>query len=137
MIEFFIPASPIGKGRPQFARRGDRVVTFTPEKTRLAEHEIRYIAKQLLEDNRELPYQGAISLLLTITFPRPKAAKKRKHHTSKPDVDNVLKLLCDALNGILWIDDSQINLVCVRKEYAHPATPTGDIGYTVTVFPSA
>ena len=32
-IEFFVPGTPIGKGRPRAARRGAGVVMFTPEKT--------------------------------------------------------------------------------------------------------
>jgi Holliday junction resolvase RusA-like endonuclease len=28
-------------------------------------------------------------------------------HRQKPDKDNVLKAICDALNGLVWVDDAQ------------------------------
>jgi Holliday junction resolvase RusA-like endonuclease len=38
--------------------------------------------------------------------------------TNKPDCSNYLKGIEDALNGIAYIDDSQIVLVHVTKQYA-------------------
>lgn len=32
-IEFFVPGTPVGKGRPRAARRGAGVVMFTPGRT--------------------------------------------------------------------------------------------------------
>lgn len=39
------------------------------------------------------------------------------HHTKKPDVDNCVKAVLDAMNGIVWIDDAQIVSLLARKEY--------------------
>ena len=41
--------------------------------------------------------------------------------TSKPDIDNVEKILFDGLNGIVWKDDVQVVDVVKRKRYG--ATP--------------
>jgi len=38
--------------------------------------------------------------------------------TVKPDVDNVLKLICDACNGIVWKDDKQACDGGFSKRYA-------------------
>ena len=38
--------------------------------------------------------------------------------TKKPDWDNIAKVICDALNGIAWVDDSQIVSGTVAKYYA-------------------
>lgn len=38
--------------------------------------------------------------------------------TKKPDCDNIVKIICDALNGIAYKDDAQITLVQIRKKYA-------------------
>lgn len=43
--------------------------------------------------------------------------------TTKPDSSNYLKGIEDALNGVVWIDDSQLVTVIVRKWYGiHPGT---------------
>ena len=36
----------------------------------------------------------------------------------KPDLDNVAKLICDALNGLAWHDDNAIVDMQVRKFYS-------------------
>ncbi len=56
-------------------------------------------------------------------FGRPKSWSKKKreetlHHLSKPDVDNLVKLIKDALNGIAWVDDSQVIQVHATKSYS-------------------
>lgn len=35
----------------------------------------------------------------------------------KPDLDNLVKALKDALTGIVWKDDAQIVSLCARKTY--------------------
>lgn len=39
-------------------------------------------------------------------------------HT-KPDVDNIAKLVMDALNGVAWVDDAQVCRLVIRKSYDH------------------
>ena len=36
----------------------------------------------------------------------------------KPDIDNFIKIICDALNGIVWIDDKQVVQVNAAKLYS-------------------
>lgn len=63
------------------------------------------------------PHTGPVMLRFTAVFPIPKsftgkrlqAAKEgRLLHTARPDKDNIEKLVCDALNGIAWMDDAQV-----------------------------
>lgn len=70
---------------------------------------------------------GPVSITLTIYLPVPKSFSKKKtteameakiFPTKKPDVDNVLKAVMDALNGVLYEDDKQVVAVCVEKYYA-------------------
>ena len=37
--------------------------------------------------------------------------------TKKPDVDNVIKIILDALNGFAWHDDSQVVNLQIEKKY--------------------
>lgn len=39
------------------------------------------------------------------------------YHTSKPDLDNLTKALKDALNGVIYVDDSQICFLDAKKHY--------------------
>ncbi|MDI9559696.1 MAG: RusA family crossover junction endodeoxyribonuclease, partial [Pseudomonadota bacterium] len=51
-------------------------------------------------------------------FARPKTLpKKVVDHTKKPDLDNLLKALKDAMTGIVWHDDAQIVSLSARKDY--------------------
>lgn len=38
--------------------------------------------------------------------------------TKKPDSDNIIKIILDALNGIAYHDDSQICSIHFEKKYA-------------------
>ena len=42
-------------------------------------------------------------------------------HTKRPDIDNISKIVMDALNGIAWHDDSQVISILARKQYAEEA----------------
>jgi Holliday junction resolvase RusA-like endonuclease len=52
-------------------------------------------------------------------FQRPKShGKKRREeprHLQKPDLDNLAKAVLDSLNGLAWVDDSQIYRLLVEK----------------------
>ena len=64
---------------------------------------------------------GPIRIEVNTWFPRPKSKVWKTKpmpayfHTSKPDSDNVLKAVLDALNGVAWIDDAQISVETFRK----------------------
>ena len=40
-------------------------------------------------------------------------------HTKRPDVDNLLKLVKDALTGLMWVDDRQVQIGGCFKIYSH------------------
>ena len=75
---------------------------------------------------------GVVRLRVVFDMPIPKSwSKKRKneaagcYHTSKPDLDNLQKALLDAMNGIVFEDDSQVADIRAVKRY----TITGGIWY--------
>jgi Holliday junction resolvase RusA-like endonuclease len=47
--------------------------------------------------------------------------------TGKPDADNIAKIVGDALNGVVWVDDSQIVLLTIRKMYAEEGKVTVNV----------
>lgn len=69
-------------------------------------------------------------------MPIPKSYSKAKrimicegrlHHTKTPDLDNLLKLVLDGLNGVAYIDDKQIIELTASKFYAE------NVGTTVQI----
>ena len=42
-------------------------------------------------------------------------------HTKKPDCDNMGKICLDALNGVAYPDDAQINKLYISKKYGKDA----------------
>ncbi len=106
----FVNSVPRGKGRPRFTRRGK---CYTPDATRQVEKEAQWAARQLPVKR----LVGPVGVLVLAVFPIPVSWSKNKSMKAraglirpavKPDFDNVAKLYCDALNGILWEDDKQI-----------------------------
>lgn len=72
-------------------------------------------------------YKNSDPLKVTIEFHMPipkswtKLKKQRsinKPHSSRPDIDNLLKFMNDSLNSILWKDDALIYEVHIRKFYS-------------------
>jgi len=119
-LSFTIPGRVSGKGRPKFARRGNFVTAYTPEKTRTMESVVRDFASQAMR-GKEL-IVGPVSLeICALLHPAESWSKKRKAAakwvTGKPDCDNIVKLCGDSLNGIVWKDDSQISLLSFSRRY--------------------
>lgn len=123
-IDLTIPGAPVAKGRGRATRTG-RV--FTPAKTRKAEETLAGRAMALLAGVEGLPLVGPLRLEATFTSTKPASWPKKKAEattapTSKPDVDNLLKLATDALNGVVWVDDAQLVTIICRKVYG--STPS-------------
>lgn len=122
-LHFMVEGTPIGKGRPKFARRGNFVSTYTPTKTRNYEDIIKAAATEAMT---EPPIETPISVFVYIAVPVPMSySKKRKENclvgiekpVKKPDIDNVAKCFLDAMNGIVYKDDSQVVSLHVTKVY--------------------
>jgi len=115
MLMYKVEGTPVGKGRPKFARRGNFVSTYTPEKTRSYENAIRKVVKAAMGSSE--PLETPISVYLYITKPVPSSYSKKRSKDcltgierpmKKPDGDNILKCFLDAMNGIVYVDDVQV-----------------------------
>lgn len=73
--------------------------------------------------------EGPILLNVTFVMPRPKKIPKNRYGypSTKPDVDKLLRVVCDALTGVLYRDDSQIIVCTMSKVYATENSPPGAI----------
>jgi Holliday junction resolvase RusA-like endonuclease len=126
VIVILVPGAPVPKGRPRVTTRGGFARAFTPAKTRRYEDLIRLEAGRVMEGRDQL--QGALSVKIRAFMPMPQALAKHKtkgplaeageiRPLTKPDVDNTAKVI-DALNGIVWRDDSQVVELTVSKFYS-------------------
>ncbi len=125
-----IPGAPQGKGRPRFSRRSGRA--YTPARTQQAEETLAGRVAAQLQGKIAQPLTEPLRVRCFFVMPVPASWSKKRQRaalegkawpTGKPDVDNLCKLLFDALNGLMWRDDSQIVELVTTKAYGeHPQT---------------
>lgn len=113
-LNVIIPIKPKGKGRPRHTKSGH---TYTPEATRKYEKALRdVIAAAFLGEKIAGPV--GVSILAEFALPKKVTSTDRPYHVQKPDGDNVAKAVLDALNGIVFVDDSQVIDLRVRKVWS-------------------
>lgn len=122
-VTLHFPFPPIGKGRPRISTRHGFVRNITPQTTRKYEKDLSESARVQLGMRFE-PWIGPVDLEVFFYMPIPKSLSKKKReamraewHIVKPDTSNLLKAVEDALNGILWVDDSQVARCTLSKTY--------------------
>jgi Holliday junction resolvase RusA-like endonuclease len=126
MTNFVIHGIPQGKGRPRFSKRGDFVAVYTPKMT--VDYE-RYVQNEYFIQCKNHRYDKGIPLAMAIDayYQIPKSTSKTKALQMvskdilplvKPDLDNIVKIICDAPNDVAYHDDSQIVAVVVKKFYS-------------------
>jgi Holliday junction resolvase RusA-like endonuclease len=124
MISFEIPGPPQGKARARtfFNNKAGHMTSITPEKTVLYENLIKMCYRQVSDYISDKP----LKVYIQAYFEPAKSTTKLKkdlmlHHkirpTKKPDIDNVAKVVLDALNGVAYKDDTQVVSLDVQKYY--------------------
>lgn len=65
-------------------------------------------------------FNGAVLLEVTLVRERLKSMPKTKtpQHVKKPDLDKLVRGICDGLTGIVYNDDSQVVKIISQKRYA-------------------
>lgn len=125
-FEFWLPGRAVGKGRPRGTIRGGRVAMYTPGKTVRAESGVRVLARAAMARAGFELTQRAVKLEIEAVRQPPKGWTKRKTadaiacrgwDDAKPDLDNVVKLIGDALNNVAYLDDGQIVALAACKRF--------------------
>lgn len=135
MLTFTIPGQPQGKGRPRVGKTfGGHARMFTPEQTVNYEGMIRVVAHQAMAGRPLIEAPVRVFISMGCQVPGSWSDRKQARAlagevfpTTKPDMDNTLKAVFDALNGVVWKDDVQVCDLGVVKRYS--ASP----GVTVSV----
>lgn len=125
-ISFCVPLPPFGKSRPRFSIRVSRTIAYTPEKTRIGERTIRTYARRAMGDRYPFEKSTPVRVFIVAAFPIPKSYTKKVHEqclthdlwpVKKPDIDNIVKAVLDALNDAVFFDDCQVIELHVTKTY--------------------
>lgn len=123
IYEFEVPGKITGKGRPRV--NTNTGVAYTPTKTKDYEELVKqYFWIKYPRVNR---IEGRTTVKIIAYFGIPKnTSKKDKENmlnnaispTKKPDIDNITKIILDALNAIAFKDDNQITKLEIEKQYS-------------------
>lgn len=121
-IHFTVRMIPTAKGRPRAFVRNGHARAYTPAKTDQAERDFIALADQHAP---AAPLEGPLELKIEFRMPIPPSwSGKRQRlalwHISRPDLDNLVKLVTDALgrSGRWWRDDAQLARIIAAKVYS-------------------
>jgi Holliday junction resolvase RusA-like endonuclease len=121
LLDVEVPGQPVGKGRPRFTRKGH---VYSSAKTVKWERKAAEIFKADYQKRRSQTYKGAASLEVEAVAQRPKGKTRKRDpngriwRTVKPDGDNVLKIVADAIEKARVIEnDKQIVEWSLRSYY--------------------
>jgi Holliday junction resolvase RusA-like endonuclease len=114
-MELVFKIEPVPKLRARIGGRG----AFTPTKSRKFEKQLQMLALNALQGKRYLIKTPNQAICVDVKFfLRPPKKLVRPYPSVRPDIDNYLKAVLDALNGILWVDDGCIVKVSCVKLYS-------------------
>lgn len=127
-VTFHVPGKPQGKARAKTVRNKHtgNTMSYTPETDLLYEN---YIKNRFLNkcNGMFLERGKPVALQIVARFLPPKSTSKKRTALmldgkelplKKPDIDNIVKVVADALNGVAYHDDTQIVMVVAKKVYS-------------------
>lgn len=124
-IAFVVPGEPGAKQRPRATSIGGHARMYTPAQTVRYESLVAMCAGQAMRSGPPLAGPMAIEIEAVHSIPASWSKKRRaaalagleRPFTSRKDWDNIGKIVCDAINGIVWLDDRQVCDGRVIKRY--------------------
>ena len=114
LVAFTVAGEPASKARPIFTTRGGKPRAITPAETVAAEGKVAWSFRLAV---RKHDTAGPFGVMVLFHL-----GNRRRR-----DVDNMLKLVLDALNGVAWDDDHQVLEVTARKVQATAETARTEI----------
>lgn len=135
VASFYVEGEPKGQPRPRFDIRGRRPRAYDPGTADAWRGLVTLAARRHTPAE---PIDRAAWVVVSFYFPAPRSTRHPapegapKPHTAKPDIDNALKVILDALTDAgFWKDDSLVVSVDAIKYYA---TETLTMGASIEVF---
>ena len=130
---FTVPGEPVAKGRPRVTISGGRAHAYTPAKTEAYEQLVAVYAHAAMKNAPLMEHPVRLHLGIYCKVPGSWSKKRRaaalggiERPAKSPDIDNIVKTLSDGMNGIVWVDDSQVvELVCAKHYALEPYVSVG------------
>lgn len=135
-LSFFVPGLPVAQGSitkfPVRNRPGVFNMTSSAKGLKPWRYTVAYTALEAMQKAGAKPTTEAVAIGLTFVMHRPKrlsAKKPTPRHGSLPDMDKLIRAIFDALTGVAWQNDSQVDdwlpMPGRRKRYAEPGEQPG------------
>lgn len=124
MLDIFLDVTPTPKARPRMTRDGH---VYNPLKTEQAERDIQFLLKAHIIRLQIQITDKPVVVSMIFHHDCPKTMNKSDrlladlgmlYKASKPDIDNLAKLVADAMNGLIYFDDAQIVKLTCEKKYS-------------------
>jgi len=124
MLDIFLEIAPTPKGRPRLGKGGN---TYTPSKTKMAEREIRILLSAEVGRSKIQITEKPVYVKLVFHYPFPRKMSSRDklladlgmfYKATRPDLDNLEKLVLDSMNGLIFYDDNQVVKLASEKIYS-------------------
>lgn len=124
MLHIFLDVMPTPKSRARVTKSGH---AYTPASTKKAQQDIQLLLKSYMNRNQILTTPKPVFVKMIFNYPIPRKITDSDkllgdlgmfYKSSRPDLDNLAKLVADAMNGIVYFDDSQIVKLLCEKKYS-------------------
>jgi Holliday junction resolvase RusA-like endonuclease len=118
-IQFKVEGLVVPKARPRFVNGH----AYTTTRTTTYEREIAILGSLQMGGHELLECPCRLDIIASFAVPKgyPKRMQSElpgRPYTGRVDWDNIGKVVSDALNGIVWIDDRLVTVGMVSKVYA-------------------
>lgn len=122
MYEFEVVSKIVGKGRPRLNTYTGTV--YTPTKTKDYEEFVRQCF--LIKNAGAKMLDKRVNIEIKAYFKIPLSSSNKQKNDmilgnispiKKPDIDNIVKIILDSLNGFVIVDDTQVTKLSVEKLY--------------------
>ena len=118
VFKLIVYAKPVAQERPRGhiiqprSGKSPFINFYDPPKSKAWKKMINSRAQDAVFNGDFKMFPKAIALVGSFEFvidrPQSVSVKKRPHHSINPDLDNFIKGVKDALNGVVYMDDGQI-----------------------------
>lgn len=121
-MHFFIPLKKIPSATHQekkITMRNGKPCVYEPPAVKETRALFRALLFQYRPDN---PLKGPINLDTRWVYPSTKQHPRNTWKTTKPDTDNLVKMLKDVMTDLgFWKDDAQVATESISKFYSSPS----------------
>ena len=107
-IHFTVVGEPVAKARPRVTRNG---AVYTPKKT----SDYESLVRMVLAASMPLKTPLTPPIRAEINFHFHSAKKNSGYKVTRSDLDNLVKSVLDASNGIAYRDDAEVAVLVARK----------------------